>query len=143
MTKRKALAVNLTLRMDHISLNVRDLASAADFYGRVLGLPEIENKTRNPAIRWFGVDEWRAFHLITGPDEPPPKRVLRAHYAFSTPRFDDALKRLTDHGVTYYNVSAEPGKISIRADGVRQIYFQDPDNHWLEFCEANEDGTVG
>ena len=68
---------------------------------------------------------------------------MRAHYAFSTPRFDAALQRLTDHGVVYHNVNAEPGIISFRADGVRQVYFQDPDNHWLEFCEANEDGSVG
>ena len=32
-------------RIDHIALNVRDLAASARFYGEVIGLTEIENKT--------------------------------------------------------------------------------------------------
>ena len=32
---------------------------------------------------------------------------------------------------------------NLRGDGVRQTYFQDPDNYWIEVCEANPDGTVG
>lgn len=82
-------------------------------------MKEIENKTRRPSGR------------------------SRAHFCLSTPNFDAALRDLVNKGVTHANVNGEAGKISIRADGVRQTYFQDPDNYWIEVCEANPDGTVG
>ncbi len=135
--------MNAQFRIDHIALNVRDLAASAAFYGQTLGLKEIENKTRRPTIRWFAFDGHRAIHLITGPDEPPPARPLAAHFALSTTNFDETLKYLAEKGVAYINLAGEPGKFSFRADGVRQAYFQDPDNYWVEVCEANPDGTVG
>lgn len=135
--------MNADFRVDHISLCVRDLAASAAFYHEVIGLKEIENKTRRPTIRWFAFDGHRAIHLITGADEPPPRRPMSAHLCLSTPNFDATLRELVSKGVVHVNLAGEPGKISIRADGVRQTYFQDPDNHWIEVCEANPDGTVG
>ena len=32
----------------------------------------------------------------------------------------------------YSDWPGNSGKINIRADGVKQIYFQDPDGYWLE-----------
>ena len=130
-------------RIDHISLCVRDLAASAAFYRDTIGLKEIENKTRRPTIRWFAFDGHRAVHLIAGRDEPPPARPVAAHFCLSTPHFDDTLSELVAKGITHVNLKGEPGKVSIRADGVRQTYFQDPDNHWIEVCEASADGTVG
>ena len=45
--------------------------------------------------------------------------------------------RLEQHGVTYVSVARQPKDITIRADGIRQIYFQDPDGHWIEINDAN------
>ena len=135
--------MNAQFRIDHIALSVRDLVASAKFYGETLGLTEIENKTRRPTIRWFAFDGHRAIHLITGRDEPPPQRPIEAHFALSTPNFDATLKALAAKGVRYVNLSGEPMTYNLRADGVRQCYFPDPDNHWIEVCEANPDGTVG
>jgi catechol 2,3-dioxygenase-like lactoylglutathione lyase family enzyme len=130
-------------RFDHIALSVRDLAASANFYSQVLGLPEIENRTRRPTIRWFGFDGTRAIHLITGSDEAPPDRPLAAHFCLSTPKFDETLEWLSEKGVTHVNLAGEPGKYSFRGDGVRQTYCRDPDNYWVEICESDEDGKVG
>jgi lactoylglutathione lyase len=135
--------MNADFRVDHISIAVRDLAASARFYGETLGLTEIENKTGLAHIRWFAFDANRAIHLIGGRDEPPPERPMTAHFCLSTPAFDETLKALGERGVKYMNLSREPGRYSLRGDGVRQTYFQDPDNHWVEVCEANPDGTVG
>ena len=130
-------------RIDHIALSVRNLAASAAFYGELLGLSEIENKTGQPTIRWFAYDGPRSIHLITGPDEPAPQRPIAEHFCLSTPHFDATLKYLADRGVRYCSVSGEPMTFNLRGDGVRQTYFQDPDNYWVEVCEANADGTVG
>jgi catechol 2,3-dioxygenase-like lactoylglutathione lyase family enzyme len=130
-------------RIDHISISVRDLHASARFYGETLGLTEIENRTRRPTIRWFAFDANRALHIIKGSEEPPPERPMSSHFCLSTPNFDETLKVLAERGVKYMNLSREPGRYSLRADGVRQTYFQDPDNYWVEVCEANPDGTVG
>lgn len=130
-------------RIDHIALNVRDLAASARFYGEVIGLTEIENKTLRPTIRWFAFDGYRAIHLIAGDDQPPPKRPMAAHFCLSTPNFDATLEDLARKGVVYVDLAGEPRHYSHRADGVRQCYFRDPDNYWIEVCEANADGTVG
>jgi lactoylglutathione lyase len=124
------------LRFDHISLYVRDPSASARFYAEVLGLDEIENKTRRADIRWFGVDGDRAIHLIGGGEDPPPDRPRSAHFAMTSAHFDDALRFLTQMGVEYINSAGEAGRIAIRADGVRQVYFRDPDNYWIEINEA-------
>jgi catechol 2,3-dioxygenase-like lactoylglutathione lyase family enzyme len=135
--------MNAEFRIDHISLSVRNLAASAKFYSETLELTEIENRTRRPTIRWFAFDANRAIHLITGADEPPPARPQSAHICLSTPNFDETLRELAGKGVAYVDVNGKPGAFNLRADGVRQTYFQDPDNYWIEVCEANADGTVG
>ncbi len=125
------------LAFDHISLHVHDLAKSARFYSEILGLQEIENKTYRPTIRWFGFDGRRSVHLISGgAADPPPERPLSSHFALSSPRFDEAVQFLKDKKIQFVNAKAESGEIGFRADGVRQIYFQDPDNYWIEINEA-------
>src|SRR6478736_749770 len=55
-----------TLRINHMSLQVRDLARSSDFYQRVLNLPEVECLAARPNIRWFGIGDEHTIHLIEG-----------------------------------------------------------------------------
>ncbi|HLJ71496.1 MAG TPA: VOC family protein [Roseiarcus sp.] len=126
------------LRFDHISLHVHDLAASARFYAEVLGLPEIENKTYRSDIRWFGFDGHRAVHLISGGVDPPPERPLSSHYALASDAFDDAVAFLKSRKIEFVNSKGKAGEIGFRADGVRQIYFRDPDNYWIEINEAQD-----
>jgi lactoylglutathione lyase len=143
VAQQEAVAVNAMFRFDHIALSVRDLAKSAEFYGETLGLTEIANKTRRPTIRWFAFDGDRAVHLITGDGGPPPDGPIDAHFCLSTPNFDATMKELAGKGIRYVNLYGEAMTYNLRGDGVRQCYFRDPDNYWVEVCEANPDGTVG
>jgi lactoylglutathione lyase len=124
------------LRFDHISIFVADLAASAKFYGEVLGLREIENKTRKAHIRWFDFDGSRAIHLISGSTDPKPVRPINSHFALATSNFDESVRFLRAKDVEFTNSAGEPGQIGVRADGIRQVYFRDPDNHWIEINEA-------
>ena len=34
--------------------------------------------------------------------------------------------------ITYSDWPGTPGKINVRADGIKQVFFQDPDGYWIE-----------
>ena len=125
-----------TLDLDHVSLFVRDLDTSARFYSEVLGLPEIEKKTARVNVRWFGLGAGRAIHLILGATEVPASRPRSTHFALATSSFDESVRHLADSGVAHQDLSGALGQVSVRPDGVRQVYFQDPDGHWIEINDA-------
>jgi len=125
-----------TLELDHVSLFVHDLDTSARFYSEVLGLPEIEKKTARANVRWFGLGAGRAVHLILGAAEVPASRPWSTHFALATSSFDETVRQLADFGVAYQDISGVTGQASVRPDGVRQVYFQDPDGHWIEINDA-------
>jgi lactoylglutathione lyase len=123
--------------LHHISLYVRDVDASASFYANVLGLQEIPNRVGKSHIRWFTIDSFRTFHLIGGDHEPERPRPFSTHVALASRDFEAALARLEQHGVTYVNLAHQPMNVTIRPDGVRQVYFQDPDGYWIEINDAN------
>src|SRR5689334_5502134 len=118
--------------LHHVSLYVRDVNRSAEFYARVLGLHEIPNRVGKSHIRWFDLDGLRTIHLIGGDEVAERPRPFSTHVALVTPRLDETLARLAAEGVTYVNIAREPNTVHRRADGIRQVYFQDPDGHWIE-----------
>jgi len=123
--------------LHHVSLYVRDVDASASFCVNVLGLQEIPNRVGKNNIRWFTIDGFRTFHLIGSDPESERSRPFSTHVALATTEFETVLARLEQHGVTYVSLDRQPKDITIRADGVRQVYFQDPDGHWIEINDAN------
>lgn len=118
------------LVFDHVAIEVSDLDRAAAFYGGALGLPETENLTRHGHIRWFQAGD-RAIHLITG-RAGAASASMQVHVAFATDDFDGLIARLDRHGVAWGDSKGVRASVRRRADGARQIFFQDPDGYWLE-----------
>ncbi len=116
---------------NHIALSVKDVDRSADFYKKVLNLNEITNKTKIEGIRWFSLGEGQELHLISILKESVTiNKAL--HFAFTTSNFDSFTKALDEMKISYSDWSGTPQKINIRADGIKQIFFQDPDGYWIE-----------
>ena len=58
--------------------------------------------------------------------------------ALATTEFDALVERLKSLGVEYVDVTRAEGRFRQRADGIRQVYFQDPDGHWIEINDATD-----
>src|SRR5688572_30349859 len=125
------------LTLNHLALSVKDVNHAAEFYGGVLKFQEITNKTKMDGIRWFSIGEGKELHLISTIKENVS--VNRAvHLAMTTPNFDSFVKVLEAKNVAYSDWPGTPNKINIRADGIKQIFFQDPDGYWVEVNSVNQ-----
>ena len=123
------------LTFDHYTIKVKDLDASADFYTKILQLPEIKNRTRKPYIRWFSMGEGRELHIVEGSTEAI-RTHIGVHLALRLKDFDAFLSHLDKHNINPHNSSGIQGTITTRADGIRQVYFRDPDGYWIEVNEA-------
>lgn len=124
-------ANNTFFTFNHLALSVNDVNRSAEFYKDVLGLEEITNRTKMEGIRWFALGEEKELHLISILKESVTINKA-VHFALTTPDFDAFIKTLETRKITYSDWPGTEGKINIRADGIRQIFFQDPNGYWIE-----------
>jgi len=116
---------------NHLALSVKDVERSTDFYKKVLNLKEITNRTKTEGIRWLSLGEDKELHLISVLKDP--FIINKAiHLGLTTPNFDAFIKRLEGLKINYSDWPGTASAITKRADGVKQIYFQDPDNYWIE-----------
>lgn len=120
------------LKLDHVALSVKDLNRSINFYTKVLKLYEITNLTRKEGIRWVSLGDGKELHLVSTIKDPVfiNKAV---HLAFKSANFDALIQELKTLHITYFDWPGTVNKITVRADGIKQIYIQDPDGYWIEF----------
>ena len=124
--------VAFDIQIDHVTLLVSDVDRSADFYLKFLMLTEFETPWgKTPMGRMFLIGTAGEVHLARG-EAPGNERDKRVHYAFRVKQFDAYLLFLEANGVDYGNFEGTPGVFQTRPDGVRQVYFQDPDGYWIE-----------
>ena len=124
-------STSFNFSLNHVALSVKDVNASADFYQNVLRFHEITNRTQNPGIRWFSIEEGKELHLISTVKENVVINKA-VHLALTTPNFDGFVKSLDSIKVQYYDWALTAHKINIRADGIKQIFFRDPDGYWIE-----------
>jgi lactoylglutathione lyase len=121
----------LQLKIDHVALSVKNVDVSAAFYTKILQLNEITNKTKKEGIRWISLGDSKELHLVSTLKEPV-KINKAVHTAFKTSHFDKLIKLLDNNNIAYSDWEGANHKITIRADGIKQVYFQDPDGYWIE-----------
>ena len=122
-------------QFDHYTIRVTNLKISAEFYSSVLGLKEITNRTEKTHIRWFSLGHGE-LHLVEG-KTPDINTNIGVHLALKLNDFDQFLSHLEESSVITHDSKANPHTMTTRADGVRQVYFKDPDGYWIEVNDAS------
>jgi lactoylglutathione lyase len=115
---------------DHATVHVRDLQKSTEFYEKVIGLEKIPEPFKDGRHIWFRIGAHSQLHLAAGAMDLPPQKI-DVHLAFRVTSLTDFMTHLDHLQLKYRSFNGE-GKVSIRPDGVRQIYLQDPDGYWIE-----------
>lgn len=124
-------------RLNHIAFYVADLKTSADFYRQVVGLDTIPEPFHDGRHAWFLIGPKSHLHIIAGAQVILPKEK-NTHLCFTVPSVDTFISRLEKNNIAYENWAGEPSAVTTRVDGVRQIYFRDPDGYWIEVNDARE-----
>ncbi len=131
-------AQDFDFKIDHSSLIVNNLDTTADFYSNILKLKEIPHPDKAPGFRWFQVQGNSQLHLIYK-DTVVMKKHKSMHLCLSTPNLETFIKHLEDNDIEYEDWPGTKGAVTLRTDGVRQIYLTDPEGYWIEVNNAKHD----
>lgn len=121
--------------LNHIAVHVADLVKATAFYGNVFDLEQIPEPFKDNRHTWFSLGGAGQLHLIQSP-KSSMQHDKNEHLCFSVASIPDFILKLKTYKVAYGDWPGKADAITKRPDGVQQIYFQDPDGHWLEVNDA-------
>jgi lactoylglutathione lyase len=125
-----------TMVLNHIAVHVVDLEKSTSFYENVLQLKKIPEPFHDGLHTWFSIGAAGQLHLIQGA-ETDITRNKNDHLCFSVKSVDNFVKKLTTQKIPYTNWMGETSKVTTRVDGIKQIYFLDPDGRWIEINDDN------
>jgi lactoylglutathione lyase len=113
------------LELNHVALDVSDVAASGRFYRDTLGLPELPRPDFPFPGAWFRIGARQELHLIGDRSRPVGERS--GHLAMLVSDIDAAAVRLRAAGVTFRGPKPRP-------DGAMQIFTADPDGNVIELC---------
>ncbi|MDQ0229350.1 VOC family protein [Metabacillus malikii] len=113
----------------HVSLAVKDLSKAKQFYGTILGLQEIARPDFDFPGAWYQVGN-QQLHLIVEPmattfRNNPKIDSKDGHFAIRIQNYEETLTYLKSKGVKF-----EEYRYSV--SGFAQIFCADPDDNLIE-----------
>ena len=117
--------------LNHIALYVVDLQKSTEFYRDVLQIDTIPEPFHDGKHTWFRIGEHSQLHIISGA-AAVTMHEKSSHLCFSVPSMDAFIKRLDQRRLDYTNWAGTAKAPTLRVDGVKQIYLQDPDGYWIE-----------
>ncbi|MEN8126022.1 MAG: VOC family protein [Bacteroidota bacterium] len=129
-------AQSFSLKFDHYTILVRDIEKSRKFYKSILQFKEKETPWGDDLPRpviFIDIGNNQELHITEDKKEKDNIKLHKIiHFAFTVKDFDGYVKFLNKKGIEYGEWSGKNKKFQTRIDGVRQIYFQDPDGYWIE-----------
>ncbi|MBT8283048.1 MAG: VOC family protein [Muriicola sp.] len=130
------LSQSFSYQIDHYSMIVENLKETGDFYSDVLGLQDIPHPSNAEGFRWFSIDGTTQLHLIKK-DSVARVRSKSEHLCLSLSNLEEFIDYLKEKNIPFWDWEGTKGAVSLRGDGVRQIYLLDPEGNWVEVNNAN------
>lgn len=124
-------------KINHIAICTHNLKKSIAFYSDVLELKKIPNPFKDTVHQWFSIGPGSALHVIAA-NCPAEVHDINTHLCFSVKSLPDFMKHLDQYQIKYGDWNGNYKKTQHRADGVTQIYFQDPDGYWIEINDDNK-----
>jgi lactoylglutathione lyase len=121
----------LPTTLNHIAVNVVNLEKSTAFYKEVLNLHMIPEPFHDGLHTWFSIGGNAQLHLIQRATETI-EHDKNTHLCFSVKSMDDFSATLDKFNIDRINWVGDSKEPTLRVDGVKQIYFQDPDGYWIE-----------
>jgi lactoylglutathione lyase len=115
---------------DHTAVHVRDLEKSAEFYEKVMGLERIPEPFKDGKHVWYRIGAHDQLHVISGATAAVQQEI-GIHFAFRVASLSDFTAHLDNMHVKYGSYDGKE-RVTLRPDGVKQIYLQDPDGYWIE-----------
>ena len=123
--------------LNHIAVYVVDLKTSTAFYKDIIGLDTIPEPFHDGRHTWFSIGVKSHLHVISGAASKTG-HDKNAHLCFSVASVPDFVKVLEKNNIEYENWAGQKMTVTTRVDGVKQIYFKDPDGYWIEINDAKE-----
>ena len=123
--------------LNHIAQYVTNLEKSTEFYQRIIGLDTIPEPFHDGKHTWFSVGPKSHLHLIAGA-AGATSHDKNSHLCFSVLSVDAFVANLIKAGVPFEDWPGKAQSVTTRVDGVKQIYFKDPDGYWIEINDAKE-----
>jgi lactoylglutathione lyase len=120
-----------TPTVNHVAICTHDLKKSVAFYSDVLQLKKIPNPFKDTIHQWFSIGPGVALHVIAA-NCPAEVHDINIHLCFAVPSLPAFMKHLDEYHIKYGDWTGHEKQTQKRADGVLQIYFQDPDGYWIE-----------
>ncbi len=117
--------------LNHIAVYVYDLKKSTDFYNSIIGLTIIPEPFHDNKHTWFRIGEHSQLHIIQGAASITD-HDKNSHLCFSVSSIDSFIGVLKKNNIWFGNWAGNTNMITTRPDGVKQIYFKDPDGYWIE-----------
>lgn len=115
----------------HTAILVSDLEKSAQFYGEILGLPQVERSLNFPGI-WYQIGDYQ-IHLMIHPQanqgtlHNPEKWGRNRHIALAVMDVPAAKTQLEAYGYS----------VQMSSSGRAALFTQDPDGNVIELSQSD------
>lgn len=117
--------------INHIAVYVVNLETSTNFYRNIIGLDVIPEPFHDGRHTWFSIGGSASLHIISGA-KSAIAHDKDSHLCFSVSSLEDFIAQLEKNNVAYESWEGRAKSVTTRADGIKQIYFKDPDGYWIE-----------